>query len=129
MNSIISGNLSEDEYKGPEKRGWFIGHFIEKGSVFNSNDFEVKWGNHRKGCGRSVPALNTSAKTISILIKGKLAIRFPEKNKEIILSKIGDFSFHNAGIYHTSEALDDTVVITIRWPSVPGDQKIKETQK
>ena len=65
------------------------------------------------------------AKTISILIKGKFLLIFPEENKEIVLEKQGDFVFWDSKVYHGSEALEDSTVLTIRWPSIPNDQKPK----
>lgn len=123
MSSIIVGNLEEERAKNPKRRGWFIGHFIEPDSVFKNNDFEVRWGVHKKGPERAIPAMHKKAKTISILVKGRFAIRFPKKNKEVILSKVGDFVFFDAKIYHTSEALTDSIILTIRWPSISGNQK------
>ena len=123
MGLIITGNLEQEKLKNPQRKGWFIGHFMEPNSVFQSNDFEVRWGIHKKGEKKDIPGANMTAKTISILIKGKFAIRFPKQKKEVVLSKVGDFAFWDAKVYHTSEALTDSVILTIRWPSVAGDQR------
>ena len=32
-------SLNNNRTENPEKRGWFIGHFIEEDSVFKNNDF------------------------------------------------------------------------------------------
>jgi hypothetical protein len=119
MEKITKGNLNEQE--DSEKRGWFIGNFITKNKNFKSNDFEVRWGNHFKGEKKQGIVANKSAKTLSILISGKFLLKFPKNNKEIVLSKVGDYSFWDSGIYHSSEALEDSIVLTIRWPSVSDD--------
>lgn len=120
MDKIINGNLNANVES--KTRGWFIGHFMEKDSFFKNEDFEVRWGVHPKGDKKSQIAANKTAKTLSILIKGKFALKFPKDNKEIILAKQGDFAFWDAKVFHTSEALEDSIILTIRWPSVSNDQ-------
>jgi hypothetical protein len=119
MAKIIRGNLNNQEDK--EKRGWFIGHFIIENKYFNNKDFEVRWFNHKKGDKKAEIVANKSAKTLSILIKGKFSIKFSKDKKEIILSKSGDYVFWDSGIYHSSEALEDSTILTIRWPSISDD--------
>jgi hypothetical protein len=113
---IIMGNLDEEIAENPTRQGWFIGNFIDKSSVFNSNEFEVKWGHHKKGSVKKIPG-ETSSKSVSILISGKFIIRFPDNGKEVLLSSTGDYVFWDASISHTSEALEESILITIRWPS------------
>jgi len=117
---IKSGNL--DNQGDLEKRGWFIGHFMGKDSPFLSDNFEIRWAVHPKGEKKSTVAAQKIAKTVSILIKGKMILIFPEDNKEVVLSKEGDYAFWDAKIYHTSEVLEDSTILTIRWPSLPDDQ-------
>lgn len=64
---------------------------------------------------------NIKAKSLAILIKGKLRISFPDENKIVILEKIGDYVIWNHGVFHTVEILENTTTITVRWPSVPND--------
>jgi hypothetical protein len=117
MKDVLSGNLDENK----ERRGWFIGHFIDN-PAFTSKDFEVRWGVHPKGEKKARVAANKTAKTMSILIKGKFTLKFPKDDKEIVMAKTGDFVFWDAKVYHSSEALEDSTVLTIRWPSVDNDQ-------
>jgi hypothetical protein len=119
MGKIISGNLNNQEDK--EKRGWFIGNFITDNKYFYNKEFEVRWFSHKKGEKKEEISANKSAKTLSILINGKFLIRFPQDKKEIILSKSGDYAFWDSGVYHNSEALKDSTVLTIRWPSINDD--------
>lgn len=120
---VFSGNLGKHQKENPDQKGWFIGHFLEKGSNFFSEEFEVKWYHHPKGDIKNPPGRNKLAKTITILIKGKFMVRYPEENTtEVLLSKQGDYVFHDAGVLHISEALEDSVMLTIRWPSISGDQ-------
>ena len=117
-SKFISGNLYDKVKKEPETKEWFIGHFIKKGSIFHSNNFEVKWGVGKKGEFKKGLSSKKSAKTIGILIKGKLSMRFPETKKEVIMSKVGDYVIYDAcEVWHETEALEDSTIITIRWPS------------
>ncbi|MAG01747.1 signal peptidase I [Candidatus Pacearchaeota archaeon] len=118
---IETGNLNHQ--KDSEKRGWFIGHFMQEDSPFQSHNFEVRWAVHSKGEVKPTVAANKIAKTISVLIKGKMILKFPKDDEEIVLSKEGDYAFWDSNIYHTSEILEDSTVLTIRWPSISGDQK------
>lgn len=124
MESIISGNLSKENKKSPEKRGWFIGHFIDK-EPFRTQDLEVNWGVHKKGDQKTFLAKNSKAKTLCVLIKGKMTISFPEKNKEIKLVKQGDFAYWGNNVAHTWKSLTNSVCVVVRWPSLSGDQKPK----
>ncbi len=126
MASILKRNLTDELKRNPERRGWFIGHFMEPESVFKRDDFEVKWGVHPKGEKKSSVASNMVAKTVAILVRGKFSVTFPDEKEEIILSKEGDSVFFDSKINHFSEALEDSVVLTIRWPSKAGDQKPKD---
>jgi len=120
MEKIQTGNLNKQS--DSDKRGWFIGHFIESDNLFKNNEFEVNWGVHSKNEKKSQATANKIAKTLSILIKGKLVLKFQEDNKEIVLAKVGDYVFWDANVFHTWEALEDSTTLTIRWPSIPHDQ-------
>lgn len=120
MSSIISGNLTDKTKEDSNRRGWFLGHFMAPNSKFKNDNFEVKWGIHPKGDRKKTSAKNSTAKTIAILIKGKFVIRFSD-DKEVLLSKIGDFVYWDGKIYHTYEALTNSIVLTIRWPSIPDN--------
>jgi hypothetical protein len=122
MKSIVSGNLNKKNKKSPEKRGWFIGHFIN-GGPFQTKDLEVNWGVHKKGDQKTLLAANSKAKTLCVLIKGKMNISFPGKNKEINLVKQGDFVYWGNGVAHTWKSLTNSVCVVVRWPSIPEDQK------
>ncbi len=115
---VRSGNLNDIVKKYPETRGWIAGHFISFDQFFQTDDFEVKWSVHSKGEKKDGVVTKDSAKTFGILVKGKYTIRFPDHNKEIILSIAGDYiAYDTHDGFHTAEALEDTTLLTIRWPS------------
>ncbi|NOY14864.1 MAG: signal peptidase I [bacterium] len=118
MPIIKSGNLDEKIKDHPETKGWLVGHFVKFDPFFKTNDLEVKWAVHHKGDIKPGAIAKSTAKTLVILIKGKFAVRFPDLGKEIILSKTGDYLAYDASkVMHTAESLEDSVLITIRWPS------------
>jgi hypothetical protein len=116
---IEIGNVNT---KANGQRNWIIGHFIESSSPFHSQDFEVKWSKLSKGEAKSQVGSNGIAKTLAILAYGKQQINFPATNDVALLANEGDYVFFESGVEHSWEALEDTLLITIRWPSIPGDQ-------
>lgn len=94
---------------------------MPSGSPLQTNDLEIKWGKHKKGEAKESSAANKEAKTIAILIRGKVSLIFDDK--KVVLADEGDFVYWGSGVAHSWEVLKDSLVITIRWPSIPGDQK------
>jgi hypothetical protein len=119
---ILRGNLENEKIIHPERRGWFLGWFIDKPKEFNHDDFELRWGVHKKGERKETLVVNSLASTITILISGK--VKWILDNEEHTLNTLGDFIFWSAGVKHEYVVLEDCVTITIRWPSKKGDQKI-----
>ena len=97
-----------------------MGHFAQP--PFQSDAFEAKWGVHAKGEAKSQAAANKTAETVSVLIRGKFSISLPETDQTLILENEGDYVYWDSGIAHSWEALEDCVVLTLRWPSLAGDQ-------
>jgi len=119
MKQISAGNFE----KIVEKRNnaWVIGHFIEPDHPFCINDFEVKWGNHQKGESKSAVASSAKSKSLCILISGKISLSFPDHNESVILQHRGDYVFWDKGVSHRWSVLENSLVLTIRWPSIPSD--------
>jgi hypothetical protein len=117
-NSFYFGNAALDQVRGS---GWFIGQFVpaELG-LRHQADIEVKWGVHKDGERRSHPQANGNATTISVLIRGALRVQFQvdETTQAITLQKAGDYVIFGSDVVHTWEAIGDTVVLSIRFPSV-----------
>jgi len=82
------------------------------------DDLEVKWAIHSKGEIKPGAITDSTAKTRAILIEGKFVVRFPDLGKEIVLSETGDYLEYDSNeVFHTAEALENSVVFVIRWPS------------
>ncbi len=122
MNSFKTGNASFD---GIDRKGWFIGHFIEGDPLRQSDDVELKWAHHRKGETNGTFAANRTATTISILIHGRFRVTFRTDmdTDDVLLEKQGDYALWPPLMEHDWEALEDCVILTVRWPSRPRDQE------
>lgn len=116
---VVFGNASVE---GSSRWGWFLGHFITPTDDPRSTPIvEVKWGVHKAGDERTQWATNAEATTLSILIKGRFRLQFPEQ--EILLSREGDYAIWSPGVPHCWCAEIDSTVVSVRWPSKPGDSK------
>lgn len=112
MNNIRTGNTNVDAI---ETRQWLVGSFMPEGDLRNTEHVEVKWGNHPKGDKREEWVTGETRTTIAILIAGKFALEFPDQKVELL--KQGDYAMWGPGTNHRWEALENTVFLTIRWPS------------
>jgi hypothetical protein len=114
---VVFGNAGAE---GASRGGWFAGHFITpENDARSTSILEVKWGVHQAGDCRTEWAVNVEATTLSILIKGRFRLQFPEQ--EILLSREGDYALWMAGVPHYWSAEDDSTIVTVRWPSLSGD--------
>lgn len=115
---VTVGNAAIDG-AGPT-RGWFIGHFIEPWAGPRCTDaVEVKWGVHAAGESRPRMAMGMVATTLSILVHGVFRVSFLDR--EVRLTRSGDYVLFPPGVFHGWVAETDSVVMTVRWPSEPGD--------
>ncbi len=112
---FVVGNAIRE---GKEYKDWFFGQFMPESSHQHSRDLEVKWGVHAKGekC-TSSHTPNEKITTMTILVRGKIQATFDGKTYS--LENEGDYLLWSHNLPHTSEMLEDTTCITIRWPSIP----------
>ena len=116
---VITGNAAVD---GTARRGWLVGHFAgEPGAPTRSEAVEVKWGVHPAGEQRSIAAVNATATTLSLLVRGRFRLRFPDR--VVILEREGDYAVWPPGVAHDWLAEEESIVVTVRWPSRPGDSR------
>ena len=114
--TTASGNAYDD---GAERRGWLIGHFIDPDtSPLHSTDVEIKWGTHQAGEERHewTVAEEEVRTTMVMLLRGHFAVRLPDGDQE--MKREGDFVVFGPGTSHSWQAFDDSIVLTVRWPSV-----------
>lgn len=108
------GNAAED---AREARGWLLGHFIDPAKgVRSSKAVEVKWGIHTAGEKRDQWTADDQRTTLVLMVQGNFRIDLTEAS--VSLTRQGDYVLWGPGIDHTWEALSDSVVITVRWPSL-----------
>lgn len=114
---MITGNAARD---GDAYRGWFVGQFMPEDSPLKNNDVEVKWGIEPAGRTKAGAGVNRVGKTLTILVSGTFTMRI--NGQTITLEQPGDYVYHEPGEAHTWHAVTDSVVLTVRWPSVQNDQ-------
>jgi hypothetical protein len=99
-------------------RGWLLGHFKTPGDIRHSDDVEIKWGVHRKGDRRADWARGELRTALLVLISGRFRLEFP--GEDVVLTEQGDYCVWARGVDHSWEAEEESVVMTVRWPSIPG---------
>lgn len=113
---VISGNA---HVEGANRWGWFLGQFIPTDDPRSTPILEVKWAVHKAGDNRPQWAMNIEATTLSILIRVRFRLQFPEQ--DFLLSREGDYLLWSPGVPHCWAAEIDSTILTIRWPSQAGD--------
>ena len=112
------GNAKADQVRDT---GWFVGQFVpaELG-LRHQTDVELKWGIHPDGEKRTRPWASQNSKTISVLIEGALKVTFDidGAQREVTLKTKGDYVAFAPEVVHSWEAIGDTIVLTVRFPSV-----------
>jgi hypothetical protein len=112
------GNAAVDQVRNT---GWFVGQFVpaEQG-LRHQTDVELKWGIHKDGEKRSHPWANGIATTISVLIQGALHVTFDVSGtpQVVTLRTEGDYVIFGPASVHSWEAVGDTIVLSVRFPSV-----------
>ena len=106
-------------------RGWFVGQFVPaEHELRRRTDMELKWGVHPKGerRGDTWASYRTST-TISVLIDGSLIVKLRVDGQvhEVLLEEKGDYLIIDSQVDHNWESPEDSIVLTIRCPSVAGD--------
>lgn len=119
---IVWGNAFEDGSQGA-RGGWFVGHFLDASAgPAASQAVEVKWGTHKAGAVKAIEGVNRTATTLSILVSGRFRLDFPNHGCGVVLEKPGDYAIWDAGVSHRWRVIEDAVIVTVRWPSLPDDQ-------
>jgi hypothetical protein len=107
------GNAASD---GADRRGWFVGHFLESDDVRTSKDVEIKWGVHPAGEEREAWHGDEYRTTVLLLVRGRFRINLSVGTR--VLTEEGDYAMWGPGIGHSWKAEEHSVVVTIRWPSL-----------
>ncbi|MDX6740015.1 signal peptidase I [Actinocorallia sp. A-T 12471] len=119
-DDIYVGNANVDALA---ERGWLLGHFMPDGDARHSTDVEIKWGVHPPGDERAEWVRGERRTALLVLISGRFRVEVP--GRSVLLEKQGDYVVWGHGVDHSWIAEEESVVLTVRWPSVPG-YKVEE---
>ncbi len=114
-DSVYVGNAGKD---APLDRGWLLGHFKEPGDPRHSEAVEIKWGIHPRGDRRKEWVRGEARTALLVLISGRFRVELP--GREVVLAEQGDYVVWGHGVDHSWYAEEESVLLTVRWPSVPG---------
>jgi quercetin dioxygenase-like cupin family protein len=112
---------------GSRTRGWLLGHFLGDDGDVRATDavevkwgvhpaVEVKWGVHPAGERRDAWATDERRTSLLLLVRGRF--RLDLSVGSATLENEGDYVVWGPGIDHCWQAEEDSVVITVRWPSI-----------
>jgi hypothetical protein len=108
-----TSNAAEDTC---DSRGWLLGHFIDPSQgIRSTKDVEVKWGIHPASDKRTKWTVGDRRTTLVLLVEGNFRIDLTAGS--VTLKKQGDYAIWGPGVDHSWEALSDSIVLTVRWPS------------
>ncbi|MEU4681186.1 signal peptidase I [Micromonospora sp. NPDC023737] len=113
--TVYVGNAGID---GATNGGWLLGHFMPPHEVRHSTDVEVKWGVHPQGETRARWATGERRTALLVLISGRFRVEL--RDRTVVLGSPGDYVVWGRGVDHSWYAEQESVVLTVRWPSVPG---------
>lgn len=115
-DSLYVGKAGID---GAGNGGWLLGHFMPPGiDVRHSTDVEVKWGVHPRGDARAQWVTGEKRTALLVLVSGCFHMRF--RDRTVLLAEQGDYVVWGPGVDHSWWAEKESVVLTVRWPSIPG---------
>lgn len=114
-DSVYVGNAAHD---GALDAGWLLGHFKPPGDARRSEAVEVKWGVHPPGDERAQWATGETRTALLVLISGRFRVEL--RDRSVLLAEQGDYVVWGPGVDHSWRAEEPSVVVTVRWPSVPG---------
>ncbi|MFJ6868629.1 signal peptidase I [Streptomyces termitum] len=114
-DSVYVGNAGAD---AALDRGWLMGHFKDASDPRHSEAVEIKWGVHPAGDERVEWVRGEDRTALLVLISGCFLVELP--GRTVRLEHQGDYVVWGQGVDHSWFAEEESVVLTVRWPSVPG---------
>jgi hypothetical protein len=112
--AIYVGNAGED---APANRGWLLGHFKPPDDARHSDEVEIKWAVHAEGDRRADWVVAEQRSALILLVSGRFRVDLP--GRSALLAEQGDYVVFR-GVSHSWEAEEASVVVAVRWPSIPG---------
>lgn len=99
-------------------RGWLLGHFKDAEDPRHSSAVEIKWGVHPPGDRRARWVTAEERTAALVLISGRFRMDFP--GRSVVLAEQGAYVVWGRGVDHSWYAEEESVVLTVRWPSIAG---------
>lgn len=104
------GNVAEQQFG----RGWVIGPFVpDESDIRASKELEVKWSSHKAGDKRQEWTESEGRTTASFNISGRFSLHL--STGQFVLARPGDYLVWGPGVNHWWEAIEDSVILTVRW--------------
>ena len=104
--------MKKFQLKDAGDRGWFVGDFDR--AVVRTKNFEVCWQGNPAGA-KDTPHLHKIITELQLITRGRMIINGVEFGPgEIYVSEPGE--------EYRAEYIEDTEVVAIKFPSVPGDK-------
>jgi hypothetical protein len=101
---------------GQDHRGWIVSHFMgDTDDIRTSKDVEIKWGIHPAGDERADWQTDEYRTTVILLVEGRFYLAL--SGDDHLLNQSGDYVMWVPGVNDSWRAEEDSVVVTIRWPS------------
>ncbi len=114
--SPFFGNVTD---VGQATRGWFLGHFMPGDDhPLRSSDVELTWYTHARGETRTEWSPAHAVRTLNVLTRGTFVLVFPDR--EAVLATEADFVLFGPDVAHSFRAVEESLVLTARWPSRPS---------
>lgn len=101
----------------PANRGWLLGHFMPRDDLRHSEAVEIKWGAHPRGDHRAQWVTGEVRTALILLVSGRFRVDF--RDRSVLLAQPGDYVVFD-GVDHSWHSEEESVVLGVRWPSVPG---------
>lgn len=124
-SQVIFGNARQDR----NERQWLIGAFrTPEAGLLHQTEAEIKTADHQAGEKSNGWTKNSVATTFTMVITGKFVTRTrneAQMEQGFTLGP-GDYLIFAPNTSHSWEALENSTVVTFRWPSSPESQIMEE---
>lgn len=125
---FVIGHAAMDRKTQEQWGVWFICHFSKVDDLRKAGDLGIQWGIYAAGkrnAGSFVA--NQRATSASILVAGCFGLNFFDREDSSSVHSVdllgpSQYALLHPGVEHDWRAIADSPVITIRWPSLAGNQ-------
>ena len=109
---LMQVKMKKFQLKDAGDQGWFVGDFER--AVVRTKDFEVCWRGNPAGA-TDTPHLHKVITELQLITEGRMIINGVEFGP-------GDIYVSDPGEEYRAHYLEDTKVVAIKFPSIPGDK-------